>query len=52
MSGEVELIASGYEWTCPSCGVVNEEIEVVEEVSCVACGENYQVENHFHAEGE
>ena len=30
----VDMIASGYEWICPSCGKLNTEIEYMETVTC------------------
>ena len=45
----VNLIASGYDWECPSCGAWNKTIEVVEEVECIECRKTFEVEDHFHA---
>jgi hypothetical protein len=45
----VDLIASGYEWLCPKCDVVNTEIEVVKEVTCKSCWTTYDVESYQHA---
>jgi DNA-directed RNA polymerase subunit RPC12/RpoP len=45
------LIASGYEWTCPHCGKLNEEIEIPEKVKCAGCAKEYEVENADHAWG-
>ena len=45
----IELIASGYEWTCPRCDEFNEEIEVKEEVCCRKCGKEFEVLDHYHA---
>jgi len=47
----VELIASGYEWTCPNCDKLNEEIEILVKVKCVVCGREFEVENADHAWG-
>ena len=33
----VDLIASGYEWICPKCDCHNDEIEVLESVTCREC---------------
>ena len=41
---EVELIASGYEWTCPSCECLNTEEEVYNEVICDSCNKTYKVD--------
>jgi DNA-directed RNA polymerase subunit RPC12/RpoP len=45
----VDLIASGYEWTCPKCETLNEEIEVTEKVSCRNCGRIFKVQDYQHA---
>lgn len=37
----VDLIPSGYEWTCPKCDTLNEEIEEVKEVKCNECGKEF-----------
>lgn len=48
---QVDLIASGYEWVCPNCELLNKEIEIPhsERVECNNCGEKYEVSGHFHA---
>lgn len=46
---EAELIASGYEWTCPDCGQWNTEIEACREVKCRKCEEEFAVSDHTHA---
>ena len=48
---QVDLIASGYEWVCPNCELLNKEIEIPhsEIVECNNCGEKYEVGDHFHA---
>ncbi len=50
---EVDLIASGYEWTCPDpeCDTFNHEIEITEDVTCKTCGRTYSVNNTYHARG-
>ncbi len=30
----VDIIASGYEWTCPTCDTLNKEISCPEVVTC------------------
>lgn len=40
----VELIASGYEWNCPSCGRTNKEIEITNTVECPNCWKKYIVD--------
>jgi phage FluMu protein Com len=47
----VELIASGYEWECPKCKVLNTEIEVTEKVKCSSCKVEFEVEDYYHAIG-
>ena len=47
----VELIAAGYEWTCPNCEQINKEIEVTERVECDHCHANYDVAAYEHAIG-
>lgn len=34
----VDLVASGYEWVCPSCDELNKEIEWTETMACPTCG--------------
>jgi len=45
----VELIASGYEWVCPKCGMLNHEIEVTPIVICPFCQERCEVAEYHHA---
>jgi len=50
----VELIASGYEWTCPNpkCEeYLNKEIEVKEKVKCRKCRRTFIVVDYQHAIG-
>lgn len=47
----VELIASGYEWTCPHCDNLNREIELNEEVECEECGRTFSTGEAHHAFG-
>ncbi len=51
ISGEVEVIASGYEWICsdPDCNKFNTEIEITEHVVCSKCGKKYTVDDYHHA---
>ena len=44
----VDLIASGYEWTCPKCDMPNEEIEVAEHVTCWKCGKTFEANPPEH----
>ena len=45
----VELIASGYEWGCPTCGKLNREIEAVAKVKCKRCKKEWEVNDYHHA---
>ncbi|KKM71892.1 hypothetical protein LCGC14_1426110 [marine sediment metagenome] len=45
----VDLIASGYEWECPECEYLNDEIEVTEKVTCPGCGNEYETNPPEHA---
>ena len=45
----VELIASGYEFICPSCDRLNHEIELSEDVVCRECGCECDVIDFHHA---
>lgn len=47
----VELIASGYEWVCPHCDILNKEIEVPVRVTCRKCRSQLRVRNAEHAYG-
>jgi hypothetical protein len=49
----VELIASGYEWTCldEKCDTLNHEIEITDTVICDGCGKEYRVDEAYHAHG-
>lgn len=44
----VDLIVSGYEWSCSACGLLNHEpsIETMI-VQCTECGENFRVSDYF-----
>ena len=45
----VDLMASGYEWTCPGCHCNNQEIEVKDYVKCSHCERMFKVEAAEHA---
>jgi len=47
----VYLIASGYEWMCEDCDIMNTEIEVTKTVKCRRCNKVYLVEDSEHAIG-
>lgn len=42
----VDIIASGYEWTCPHCDFLNKIIEIKPIVACLACFENFETDEH------
>lgn len=43
----IDLIVSGYEWTCPNCGLLNNEpIESII-VNCVECESIYRVNQTY-----
>ena len=46
----VNLIAAGYEWSCPECGHEHTEIECCSTVECLNCEENFKVGEINHAE--
>lgn len=48
----VELIASGYEWECPSCEKLNKVIETLNIVTCRKCKKEYEVSAYFDAIGK
>ena len=50
-SATVDLIAGGYEWTCPECDHDNKEIEITETVTCASCDHEFQVGDIHHAHG-
>ncbi len=45
----VELIASGYEWVCPDCKRLNNELAVTEYVNCAKCNAKFEVTDHCHS---
>lgn len=47
----VDIIASGYEWTCPNCEELNKEIEWTEKVICKKCKKEYNANEPDHARG-
>lgn len=38
----VDIIASGYEWTCPNCGRLNNEYAWIEDLECHECHKEYK----------
>ena len=46
---EVDVIASRYEWTCPSDGTLNREIGAPDTVICAKCGKRFRAATPEHA---
>lgn len=51
MNEPVTLTASGYSWTCPTCGKSNYERQVGAKLECAHCGESILVERVIHKVG-
>ncbi len=47
----VDIIASGYEWMCPTCETLVLEIEHTEIVTCSECNKSYYTSPPLHAHG-
>lgn len=45
------MVASGYDWVCPTCKAKNHEIETVLDVECENCGAEFEVWEWVHAGG-
>lgn len=45
----VDLIASGYDWTCPVCDTWEHEIEITTKVTCSGCGTVFRTADYEHA---
>jgi protein-arginine kinase activator protein McsA len=45
----VDLVASGYEWICPHCELLNKEIEALDMVTCSNCGRTFEANPPEHA---
>lgn len=45
----VDVIASGYEWTCPNCGELNKEYEYRKDYYCSSCGVHVETSLPEHA---
>jgi len=43
---EIDLIAIGYEWTCPKCEELKIEIEFMTQVSCLKCRLTFSVDQY------
>ena len=48
----IDIIASGYEWECPHCEMLNHEIELTETVMCSNCYRHFRTNDHHHAYGK
>jgi DNA-directed RNA polymerase subunit RPC12/RpoP len=46
---DIDVIASGYEWTCPGCGDLRKEIEIKPRFVCKKCNLSYAVSDYEHA---
>ena len=49
ISQSVDLVASGYDWWCPRCEQLNQEIELSETVRCRKCLCTFVVDDAAHA---
>ena len=38
----VDLIPSGYEWTCPNCDDLNQQDAITHQVICKSCGKLFK----------
>lgn len=47
----VDMIASGYEWWCPGCSTLQNEIEIPPTVECKDCGHIFDTQGANHAYG-
>lgn len=47
----VDVIASGYEWTCPKCKNFNNEIQSLEHVKCKECETVFNTQPPEHCYG-
>ena len=45
----VDLIASGYEWTCPECECFNKIMGVSPTIECDNCSKEFEVGEVHHA---
>lgn len=46
---DIDVIASGYEWTCPGCGDLRKEIEIKPRFVCKKCNLSYAVSDYKHS---
>lgn len=49
LSDSVDIIASGYEWVCLNCDLLNKEIGFGESVTCSKCGNSFTTRSPEHA---
>ena len=49
LENRVDLIASGYEFICPSCNGFNTEMGIKEIVTCEFCNKSYETREIHHA---
>jgi len=49
----IELIASGYEWICLKCQMLNKIYEIPKQdiIECPFCNTKFKIEDFFHAYG-
>ena len=40
----VKLICKGYTWSCPTCGIANDEEELEETVECINCTTEFLID--------
>ncbi len=47
----VTLLSNGYEWTCPTCRIINTTIQVPKDnkVTCPICLKTFLVDDYIHA---
>jgi ribosomal protein L37AE/L43A len=48
---QVKLIASAYDWTCPTCGTNNLEPSHTSIVQCQGCDEQFEADDPDHCRG-
>ena len=48
----VDLVAAGYEWLCPECEHMNDEIQIPHhELKCQFCGASFKVGQSYNVYG-
>ncbi len=43
----VDLIASGYDWTCPDCDATMRNVQHAEKVECAKCHKEFEVSSEL-----